>query len=63
MVTFDRYDENNRVIGDYVITRTDPYGFWEIKDNKGRLVKGIESSFTSAQAGAKALQNLLNRKK
>lgn len=63
MVAFDRYDENHRVFGEYTLVRTDPYGFWEIRDNKGRPAKGIESSFTTAQAGAKALENLLNRKK
>ena len=62
-VTFDNYEENTRVMGEFTILRTNPYGFWEIRDSKGRPAKGIESSYTTAQAAAKALQSLSNRKK
>ena len=62
MITFDNYDENVRILGDYQIVRLPNYGFWEVQDRKGKPVKGLDM-FTTAQMAGRELKNLLSRKK
>lgn len=61
MFEFDSYEDSRRSFREHTLQRTDPYGLWVILDTKGRLVKGIDGSFTNVQDAAKALDNHLNK--
>lgn len=63
MFEFDSYEDSRRVFREHILQRTDPYGLWIILDAKGRPLKGVDGSFTNVQDAAKALDNLLNKKK
>lgn len=56
---FDEYKENARLYKGYTIQRTDPYGFWILLDEKGKSVKGVNSSFTNLNDATKALDNVI----
>jgi hypothetical protein len=50
--------DNNKVI----VTKEDPYGFWSIKFEKGRLPNDLSGHFTSFDHAEKAVQLWLARK-
>lgn len=50
--------DNNKVI----VTKEDPFGFWSIKFEKGRLPDDLSGHFTSFDKAEKAVNVWLERK-
>lgn len=58
-----QYEENKRVVGDFVVTRSDPYGFWTVQKARGATPKVfIGQSFTTSRAAYEAIDNYLKNK-
>lgn len=50
--------DNNKVI----VTKEDPYGFWSIKFEKGRIPSELSGQFTSFDIAEKAVLHYLKNK-
>lgn len=61
-VQFDEYEENFRRLGNFTLVRTNPFGFWVIKPDKGRVPKELDCSFTSAQLAGRAVLDYMNKR-
>lgn len=59
---YDKQEVNMREYGGFSLTRTDPYGFWIIKQIKGQTPKSLLGSYTSALGATKAIDNYLENK-
>lgn len=57
-------EENIRHEGDYVLKRTDPYGFWHIEKSAGSIPKDLSGqSFTSTNSARDFLRAYLVRQR
>lgn len=63
MIQFDEYSDSYRKMGGFTIRRNNPYGFWTIHPDKGRVPAELTDHYTSAQLAGKAVQSYLSRKK
>lgn len=63
MIQFDEYGDSRRKLGNFTIVRSDPYGFWTIKPDKGRVPSELSGTYTSAQLAGQVVKNYMDKKK
>lgn len=58
---YDRQEMNLRVLGEYQLLRTDPFGHWIVADSKGKPIKEITSVYTGVAEAKLALEDFLRK--
>lgn len=59
----DDQESNFRDLGDFVIKRTDPYGFWHIESKTGKQpAEVVGKSYTNTTDAKKAVKDLMNKR-
>lgn len=53
---FDTHEVNLRTIKDFTIKRLDPYGFWQIFDDKDKPVKWDQNQYTHSDLAVRSIE-------
>lgn len=60
-IDYDRVDDNLREYRGFIFKRSDPYGFWNVFDEKGKEAKGF-STYTDTYLARVAVDAHHNKK-